>query len=244
MKKLIILVTALCLLLVLNGCASSQPTETALTAEESATTPDNSASYASEDEESATEQENTSSDDTDRDENTDAPVENTDAPAATDPGIAAPEETEPVEVDVHVGDSFFTTWNQCKDIMFLRSHCCVIWKDSKGYCIACADGGTDQVSAVVRFSDDLELLEADGLEPIDPIDGAEMEQWVGKTLDEFIEQYGQYHLDLASGLFEPAYISNNGTIYWMVVDYDPETDTHHMIFKFRSFSLKDLHHKE
>ena len=243
MKKLIILVTALCLLLALTGCASSQPTETALTAEESATTPDNSASF-SEDEESSTEQENIISDDTDRDENTDAPVENTDAPAATDPGIAAPEETEPVEVDVHVGDSFFTTWNQCEDVELLYSYCCAIWKDSKGYCIACTDGGTDQVSAVVRFSDDLELLEADGLEPIDPIDGAEMEQWVGKTLDEFIEQYGQYHLDLASGLFEPAYISNNGTIYWMVVDYDPETDTHHMIFKFRSFSLKDLHHKE
>ena len=244
MKKLIILVTALCLLFVLTGCASSQTTETALTAEESATTPDNSASYTSVDEESTTEQENIISDDTDRDDNTDTPVENTDAPAATDPGIAAPEETEPVEYDVHVGDSFFTTWNQCKDIMLLHLDCIVIWNDSRGYCIACTDGGPDQVSAVVRFSDDLELLEADGLEPIDPIDGAEMEQWVGKTLDEFIEQYGQYHLDLASGLFEPAYISNNGTIYWMVVDYDPETDTHHMIFKFRSFSLKDLHHKE
>ena len=244
MKKLIILVTALCLLFVLTGCASSQTTETALTAEESATTPDNSASYTSVDEESTTEQENIISDDTDRDDNTDTPVENTDAPAATDPGIAAPEETEPVEYDVHVGDSFFTTWNQCKDIMLLHLDCIVIWNDSRGYCIACTDGGPDQVSAVVRFSDDLELLEADGLEPIDPIDGAEMEQWVGKTLDEFIEQYGQYHLDLASGLFKPAYISNNGTIYWMVVDYDPETDTHHMIFKFRSFSLKDLHHKE
>jgi hypothetical protein len=236
MKKLILLVTAVCLLLALTGCASSQTTETALTAEESATTPDNSASF-SEDEESSTEQENIISDDTDRDENTDAP-------AATDPGIAAPEETEPVEYDVHVGDSFFTAWNQCEDVELLYSYCCVIWKDSKGYCIACTDGGPDQVSAVVRFSDDLELLEADGLEPIDPIDGAEMEQWVGKTLDEFIEQYGQYHLDLASGLFEPAYISNNGTIYWMVVDYDSETDTHHMIFKFRSFSLKDLRHHE
>ena len=183
MKKLIILVTALCLLFVLTGCASSQTTETALTAEESATTPDNSASYTSVDEESTTEQENIISDDTDRDDNTDTPVENTDAPAATDPGIAAPEETEPVEYDVHVGDSFFTTWNQCKDIMLLHLDCIVIWNDSRGYCIACTDGGPDQVSAVVRFSDDLELLEADGLEPIDPIDGAEMEQWVGKTLD-------------------------------------------------------------
>lgn len=243
MKRYPLFLAVVLALFVLTGCAPSQTTETALTAEESTTTPDNSASF-SEDEESSTEQENIISDDTDRDENTDTLVENTDAPAATDPGIAAPEETEPVEYDVHVGDSFFTTWNQCKDIMLLHLDCIVIWKDSKGYCIACTDGGPDQVSAVVRFSDDLELLEADGLEPIDPIDGAEMEQWVGKTLDEFIEQYGQYHLDLASGLFKPAYISNNGTIYWMDVDYDSETDTHHMIFKFRSISLKDLRHHE
>ena len=242
MKKLIILVTTLCLLFVLTGCASSQTTEVQYTEEEGVPAPDNGASFASEDKGSTTEQENIIPDDTVWDENTDTPVENMEAPAATDPGIAAPEETEPVEYDVHVGDSFFTTKNQCQDVWLLHSYCCVIWKDSKGYCIACADRRTDQVVAVVRFSDDLELLEADGLEPIEPV--PQTEEWVGKTLDEFIEQYGQYHFDLTSGFFSPAYISKTGTVYWMDVGYDSETDTHHMIFKFCSFSLKDLHHEE
>ena len=236
MKKLIIFAAIVWLLLFLTGCTSSQSTQAEHTSEESSTTLDNSAAsvplpsvfpYT----ESTTEQNHTTSDDVDR-------VENTDVMAATEQNNTIPKETEPVEYVAHVGDSIFPIRQQVEHVELFYAYSCIIWKDSKGYCIACNDEGTDQVSAVVRFSDDLELLEADGLEPIEPI--PQTEEWVGKTLDEFTAQYGQYHFDFGTGFFYPSYISKNGSIYWMNVQYDYEADLHHMITEFRSFSLKDL----
>ena len=235
MKKNILFIVAVCILLVLTGCTSLQSPEAEQMSGEGNTIPDTNAQFISVPvySESVTEPNNTTLNDTDW-------VENTDILTTTDQSNMIPEETDIFDYDVHVGDSIFLIRKQYEDVMLFQRYSCCIWKAPKGYCIACNDELTDQVFAVVRFSDDLELLEADGIELIKPIAEAELEQWIGKTLDEFIAQYGQYHVDFGSGFFYPAYISEIGTVYWMNVQYDYESDIHHMITEFHSFSLKDL----
>ncbi len=218
MKKLIILAAAVCLVLVLTGCTRSQSTESEHVMAERSTLPDTTGPSMS------------------------LPALSiptyTDILTTTDQKCNISEAADSFQYDAHIGDSIFPIRQQCEDIMlFLRSSCC-IWKDLKGYCIVCNDKDSNQVFAVVRFSDDLKLIEADGLKPIEAIH--QPEEWIGKTLDEFIAQYGQYHVDFGSGFFYPAYISEIGTVYWMNVQYDYESDIHHMITEFHSFSLKDL----
>lgn len=136
---------------------------------------------------------------------------------------ATPEETEKVECDVQIGDSFRTTKESLGSSIFSLFNDCVIWRDHKGYHIACVGEDRDSVSqlrdtiyAVVLFSDELELLEADGLDPIEPI--IHLEEWLGKTEDEFIAMYGPYHFQPGSGLYMPSYISEDGHVYWMDVE--------------------------
>ncbi len=128
--------------------------------------------------------------------------------------ITTPEETEMLEHEVHVGDSFYTVRASLNSLI-LDYYDCIMWKDSMGYHFACTGEDLRTICAVVWFSDDLELLEADGLEPIDPL--PHMEEWLGKTEDEFIALYGPCHFQAGTGIYMPSYIAKDGTVYWMTV---------------------------
>ena len=200
MKKLIILVTALCLLLVLSGCASSNPADV---------------------------------------ESTTGPGVAADPDITADPAITALEETAPVEVEVHIGDSLLAAGESLENIIVEYENA-VLWKDSKGYHIACAGEDGDTIYALVSFSEDLELLEAVGLEPIDP---PQMEEWLGKTEEEFIALYGPYHFQPGPNRTSPASIAKDGNIYLREVEngtivlmYSYSIDLHHS----SHYDIKDL----
>jgi hypothetical protein len=200
MKKLIILVTALCLLFVLSGCASSNPADV---------------------------------------ESTTEPGVAADPDITADPAITAPGETAPVEVEVHIGDSLLAAKGSLENIIVEYENA-VLWKDSKGYHIACAGEDGDTIYAIISFSEDLELLEAEGLELIDP---PQMEEWLGKTEEDFIAQYGPYHFQAASNQISPAFIAKDGNIYLREVEngtivlmYSYSIDLHHS----SHYDIKDL----
>lgn len=132
----------------------------------------------------------------------------------SDPAITAPEETEPIEIEVHIGDSLLAAGVSLENVIVEYENA-VIWRDSKGYHVACAGEDGDTINAIVWFSEDLELLEADGLEPIDP---PQMEEWLGKTEEDFIAQYGPFHFQPGPNRTSPASIDKDGNVYWMEVE--------------------------
>lgn len=122
--------------------------------------------------------------------------------------------TSATEHDVKIGDSIWSIKTNHKDDILLEQHSCIAWMDSKGYKIACPgkDGAT--IRAVIKFSENLELREAIGLEPIEDIN---QKEWVGKKEADFISKYGSCHFDFGSGAYIPSYISENGIIYFLHV---------------------------
>ena len=147
-----------------------------------------------------------------------------------DPAITAPEETAPVEVEVHIGDSLLAAKGSLENIIVEYENA-VLWKDSKGYHVACAGEDGDTIYAIVWFSEDLELLEANGLEPIDP---PQMEEWLGETEEDFIAQYGPYHFQPGPNQISPAFIAKDGNVYLR----DVENGT---IVGMHSYSIDDHH---
>ena len=118
------------------------------------------------------------------------------------------------EHDISVGDSIDTIKTNYIDNILLEQYSCIAWMDSKGYNIACLGKDGSTIRAIVKFSEDLELLEASGVEPINSIN---QEEWVGKKEADFVLQYGSCHFDYGSGAYIPSYISENGTIYFLHV---------------------------
>ena len=140
------------------------------------------------------------------------------------------------EYDVHIGDLFYVVKRNIEDRILYHQYCVVVWKDAEGYKIAIKGNGHETIDSVVQFSENLELLEASGIELIQAIDSEEQEKWIGKTEEEFVAQYGPCHYDFGSGIYIPCYIADTGTIYWL--DFDQgERD---VIKQIHSFSLKDL----
>lgn len=119
------------------------------------------------------------------------------------------------ENEVKVGDSIYNIKEKFKGSILLEQYSCVVLEASEGYYIACTDQYGQTIRAVVKFSKDLELVEADGIEPIEEIDP---EEWTGKSEHEFVSQYGSCHFDFGSGLYIPSYISESGLIYFLYVD--------------------------
>ena len=134
------------------------------------------------------------------------------------------EETELPEYDVHIGDPIRKISESLGDSITDEFNAYVTWKDSKGNHIACTGDDWKNIYAIVSFSDDLELLDAEGLEPIEPI--PQMEKWLGKTEKEFIAQYGPYHFQPGSGNYMPSYISKNGTVYYLGTDHGTIVSIH------------------
>ena len=104
-----------------------------------------------------------------------------------------------------------------KDNILLNQHSCIVWKDTEGYNIACIGNDGKTITALIRFSETLELLETNG---VDLIGEVNQEEWVGKKEDEFIAEYGQCHFDFGSGRYIPSYISKTGKIFFLNVDGD------------------------
>ena len=155
--------------------------------------------------------------------------------STTDQSIPAPEETEKLAYEVQIGDSLLAIKDSLEEWIITEFYDAVQWKDSKGYHIACAGEDGDSIYAIVSFSDDLQLLEAEGLEPIEPL--TQMEEWLGKTEDEFIAVYGPSHFHQPSrDVYCPAFISKDGTVFQVDVEVE-----HGTIVRMHSFSL-DSHH--
>lgn len=119
------------------------------------------------------------------------------------------------ENEVDVGYSIYTIREKYKDNILLDQYSCVVWKDQEGYDIACIGKNGQTIQAIVKFSEDLELLEANGIEPIEEIN---QEEWIGKSEQEFVSLYGSCHFDFGSGLYIPSYVSKSGLIYFLYVD--------------------------
>ena len=125
--------------------------------------------------------------------------------------------TSTAEHNVNIGDSINSIKTDYKDNVLLDQYSCIAWMDPKGYNIVCLDKNGDTIRAIVKFSENLELLEAIGVEPIEAID---QEEWVGKKETDFISKYGSCHFDYGSGAYIPSYISENGIIYFLHVFND------------------------
>ena len=164
-------------------------------------------------------------------ESTTDPGDPAEPSTAAEPSVASPEETEPVEIEVHIGDSLLAARGFLENIIVEYENA-VLWRDSEGYHVACTGEDGDTIYAIVWFSEDLELLEANGLEPIEPL--TQMEEWLGKTEEEFIAQYGPYHFQPSSNQ-RPSSIAKDGNVYWMNV----ENGT---IVYMHSYSI-DNHHR-
>ena len=130
--------------------------------------------------------------------------------------------------EVHIGDSLVSVREKVKDRLLDESFNFLLWSDSSGYCICLAPDDCETICSIVRFSEELELLEATGIVPIPAIDLKDQEKWVGKTEAEFIEQYGYCHFDFGSGIYMPNYIAETGEIYWFTVENG-------VIVRFRSY---------
>ena len=119
------------------------------------------------------------------------------------------------ENEVRIGDSIYSIKKKFKDNILLEQYSCVVWETPEGYYIACTGQDGQAIRAVVKFSKDLELLEANGIEPIKEIN---QEEWIEKSELEFVAQYGSCHFDFGSGLYIPSYVSEPGLIYFLYVD--------------------------
>lgn len=228
MKKLSILVAAVCLLLALTGCGFSQTTEAGdLSGENGAASVPLPSVAVLPKAESAAEPNHAAAGETDQ-------AGSTDAPTITDQSGTIPEETEPLAYDVQIGDSLCAVKEALNSRIDTEFCDAVIWKDSTGYHVACAGEDEDTIYAVVRFSDDLELLEAEGLEPIEPI--TQLEEWLGKTEAEFVERYGPYHYHRQNtNIYGPSYISKDGTVYRVELE-------HGTIVRMNCFTIKHYHY--
>ena len=117
--------------------------------------------------------------------------------------------------EVRVGDTIKAIKEEANNQILLENYSCIAWKNPEFYCIARVGFFGRTVDAFVLFSNEMELMKADGIEPIHEID---RKSWTGKTFADFVEQYGQYHFDFGSGLFIPSYVTETGLIYHLYVD--------------------------
>lgn len=83
-----------------------------------------------------------------------------------------------------------------------------IYKDEEQFVGVVSD--FKEVLGVVLFTADRKLLYSEGLKPIACDD--KMEQFIGKSIDEIEEEFGEIHCDIGSGFFIPAYITDHATI--------------------------------
>ena len=136
-----------------------------------------------------------------------------------------------------IGESIYTLKKYVRGRILEEHYSCVIWKDADGYKIALSPD-SQTVCAYVLFSEKLELLAADGVEPIKEIDPETLDQWVGKTEADFVAQYGPCHYDIGSGMYYPCYISEAGTIYFLHFGLG-ESGHYDVIARVVAYSIKD-----
>ena len=163
----------------------------------------------------------------------------TDAISTTDQLIITQDDLELVEPVLGIGYRFDSILKNYKERILFESNNCVAWKNSRGYMVACKTENGTGICALVQFSEDLELLEAKGIEPIDAVN---TEEWVGKETEQFIEQYGPYHFNFSNSPYSfgiPSYISSTGNIY--ILHF--HSGTYGPITSISSLCLKDLSFK-
>lgn len=117
--------------------------------------------------------------------------------------------------NVNIRDSIYAVKERFKGNILLDQYSLVVLEAPEGYYFAGIDKDGRTIRAVVKFSKDLELLEANGVEPIEQLN---QEEWIGKEELEFVSRYGSCHFNLGSGLYIPSYISKTGLIYSLYID--------------------------
>ncbi|MBR4193587.1 MAG: hypothetical protein IKQ54_04605 [Oscillospiraceae bacterium] len=225
-------VIALCFLIVLFGCMDVNSAKPENTAGQTNTIQDNTgASLPSAETELSSEEIITSQD------TVSMSIPSTDSVDESDQTNTTQSDGGLFEYDAVIGEPWYTVSSHVRErILLEQQYVCVFWKDARGYHIALTGDDRNSIRAVVIFSEDMELMEAVGIELIKPIEEAEREKWIGKKEAEFITQYGPCHYQFGSGFYIPCYVAETGTIYWLSFD---ETDRD-VIKKIQSFSIKDL----
>lgn len=72
-----------------------------------------------------------------------------------------------------------------------------------------------RIAGSMSFSKDRQLLRNWNLEAINTDDAPD---FLGKSLDEIVQNYGQPHADIGSGFFYPAYVSKNAQLIVLSID--------------------------
>ena len=115
--------------------------------------------------------------------------------------------------DIRIGDSMSEINNQQTPFIFLNS--LSVFRTNNTYTIVVEKSGTAQ--KIAEFSSDRKCRTVQGLALVKNED---INWYLGKSLYELKEEFGEVHADIGSGFYIPAYITENGYLICFEVEND------------------------
>ncbi len=115
--------------------------------------------------------------------------------------------------NIQVGDLMTVINNQQTPFIFLNA--LSVFQTDNTYTIVIEKNGAAQ--KIVEFSPDRKCCAVYGLVLVKNED---INQYLNKSLSELKETYGEVHADIGSGLYVPAYITENGYLIHFEVEQD------------------------
>lgn len=113
--------------------------------------------------------------------------------------------------NIRIGDSMAMIYNQQTPFIFLNS--LSVFRTNDTYTIVAEKNGV--VQKIVKFSSDRKCRAFHGLVLVKNED---INQYLGKNLNELKEKLGEIHADIGSGFYIPAYITENGYLICFEVE--------------------------
>lgn len=115
--------------------------------------------------------------------------------------------------NIQIGDSMTMISDEHTPFIFLNS--LSVFRIDDMYIIVVEENGVAQ--KIVEFSSDRKCHTAQGLVLVENED---INQYLDKSLNELKENFGEVHADVGSGLYIPAYITENGYLVCLEVEND------------------------
>ena len=115
--------------------------------------------------------------------------------------------------DIKIGDSIAEISKQHRPFISLNS--LTVFRTEDTYTAVIGKNGTVQKTA--KFSSNRKCLNANG---ITPVNNKALNYYLDKTLSELEEKSGAVHIDIGSGFYIPAYITENGYLIYFELDND------------------------
>lgn len=114
---------------------------------------------------------------------------------------------------IRIGDSMTMINNQQTPFIFLNS--LSVFRTNNTYTVVVEKKG--MVQKIVEFSSDRKCRTAQGL---DLVKNEDINQYLGKSLNELKEKFGEVHADIGSGFYVPSYITETGYLICFEVEND------------------------